>query len=130
MADIIDFKSGKRYVDLSKLNNNKQENDRTIEEKIGRYIGVLPKHEAIVMRDLHEQLSVKKSQIDALTQEFNTMWEGASYNTSGALMFLGVDEYDPELQVLYVDKEGHCWLVNADEPEAQAFIERKEGHGL
>jgi hypothetical protein len=82
----------------------------------GTYIGVLPKHASVPMRETAEDLARRRAQIDALMAEFTPRWEGYFFMTVGALTTLGVDtsSYDPEKQELFVDEDGHCWMVNKE----------------
>ena len=110
MGRVYDYFSKRNMESLARQDYAK--NDKIADER-GRYIGVLPKNEAKVLRDTVDQLARKKAQIDGLIDEFHTIYEGYSYMLAGALALLKInpDSFDPRTHDLYVDKNGHAWIV-------------------
>jgi hypothetical protein len=81
----------------------------------GKYVGKLPKGDAMAVRETMAKLQLKKEQIDALIQDFDVLYQGYAYTMGGALALLGtpLEEFDPDRHDLFVDTSGHCWIVNA-----------------
>jgi len=113
MDNVYDFFSRRNMRDLAQQDYKR--NEETVNER-GRYIGVLPKNETKVVRDLVDQLGRKKAQIDQLVAEWNTLYEGYAFMMSGVLALLNVDmdEFHPETDDIYVDKDGHVWIVKRE----------------
>lgn len=109
MGDVYDLFSRRN---LSKVRQNTAENDREAAEH-GRYVGVLPKYGAENIRGTIQRMESKRAQIEPLMESFKIEWQAYFYMIVTSLSLLGVniDEFDPERQELYVDKDGHCWIV-------------------
>ncbi len=121
--NVYDFYSKKNMQDLAKVDY--QGNEEAVEE-LGRYVGNLPKRETKEVRNLIQQLTVKKAQIDAMIQEWDTLYQGYSYMLVGVLVTLNVTEgqFNPDRDDIYVGEDGHVWIVNRE--DAEAFRRRME----
>ncbi|MDU5141880.1 MAG: hypothetical protein E6230_06845 [Paenibacillus dendritiformis] len=113
MAQIYDFLSRQS---LSKLKqHNYEHNDKIIEQQ-GKYIGVLTKQRTESLRQTIDMMELKKNQIEQLMSEFGKLRSGYDEMVIEAVNFLGAKKngvnFDPEKWGLYVDVEGHCWVVN------------------
>jgi len=112
MADIYDFISRRNINKL--LQDFHEENAQIIEEK-GRYIGVLTKTQTKSLRDTMHMMNIKKGQIENLLNDFQQLFAEYEQMAEAAIKNLEVHkhgvEYNSEEYDLYVDKDGHCWLV-------------------
>jgi len=125
VSTVYDFFSSRNIVEISSsviVNNDE------LVCKRGKYVGVLPKMQAKVIRETMNLLHLKGSQIkvapreaqvEILIGEFNelrTTYERFEKQATDLLGLKGfIEGYAPELFDLYVDKGGHCWVVRNED---------------
>jgi hypothetical protein len=113
LGKLYDLHSGRR---IDNIEHDYARNDETV-DKVGKYVGKLPKHETDTVREMVDQVARKKVQLDALIADFNESYNEYAFMIAGVLAVLEVDEesFDPTRTDAYVDKEGHVWLVDAED---------------
>lgn len=108
-GQVIDFRTRRNLTQAA------AQLDSAVAQK-GTYVGVLPKGEAQAIRDTMKQLEDKRTDIDLLVNEFDSLWTGYGFMLLGAMGILGIDfaQYEPEAYDLHVDVKGHCWMMPRD----------------
>lgn len=90
-----------------------KENTERINDGFGTYIGVLPKNLNDPLQTLGKELDVKRAQLERMTSHFTELTQEYYMQIYNGLVALGVDPdaIDMSKTDVFVDEEGHIWLV-------------------
>jgi len=112
LSNIYDYFTKKQFDQIS--HQDYAENERVI-EAYGKYIGVLTRQQAQALRNTMDILVAMQAQIENLMQEYKLLLTEYNKMVIDATRFLEAErkgvKYSPETYDLYVDKDGHCWVV-------------------
>lgn len=106
MGELFDYFSRRKVKELPYIAHRAQMADQ------GRYVGVLPKDKAAMLRTLQDAQAERLAQVNEWIAEYDAAQEHLRYLMVDAMTLLQVYTKRNPSEVLCVDDAGHCWLVD------------------
>lgn len=110
MSKVIDFFTRKPMEPVYTKDND----DSTMEG--GVYYGHVHKSQASVVRNMATLLEAKAQQLDELSKQWEELAVTYYHMIDEVLVLLEMPGYDPRTHEFQISEDGHCWLVEREEP--------------